>query len=67
MPRVEDLETVQVRLTGTDPAVRQLAAAMATAAGVVRAGGVIVKTRSADEAQGYLTVILERNRNARDE
>ncbi len=67
MPRVEDLETVQVRLTGAGAAVRQLAAAMSSAAGVVSAGGVTVKTRSADVVQGYLTVILERNRNARDQ
>jgi len=65
-PAVTGLEPVQVRLTGTPEGVAELAARLSHTRGLT-AGGMTVRTRSARLVQGYLTIVIERNSDARPE
>ena len=64
MPAPAGLEPVQVRLTGTPEGVTELAARLSQTDGLT-AGGMTVRTRSVRLVQGYLTIIIERNPDAR--
>jgi hypothetical protein len=63
-PAVTGLEPVQVRLTGTPEGVTALAKRLNETDGLT-AGGMTVRTRSARLVQGYLTIVIERNPDAR--